>query len=71
MKTILLEQTQPGQEFTITLSCYAPIETDATYYIADVREHVICSAPDKPILYQSRDNLARKLRHAGLVWHRE
>ena len=71
MQTIQLDQLQPGQEFRITLSCFAPIETDTIKFIADVDGKVIFSAPDTPLMKDNRDNLSRHLRRAGLVMLRE
>lgn len=71
MQTIQFDQLQPGQEFRITLSCFAPIKTDTIKFIADVDGKVIFSAPDTPLMNYSRDNLSRHLRRAGLVMLRE
>ena len=71
MQTIQLDQLQPGQEFRITLSCFAPIETDTIKFIADVDGKVIFSAPEIPLMKDTRDNLSRHLRRAGLVMLRE
>ena len=71
MHTVQLDQLKPGQEFRITLSCFAPLKTDAIYFIADVDGKVIFKAPEVPLLNGSRDNLSRILRKAGMTMHRE